>query len=126
MAVDREQFSAEVVKDLGIYTQKVLVTLNAGGMVALLTFIANIESSETVEFNVFWLKTSMIAFSIGLIFVGLSLFVTYLEAQRSLYNPDHTDNSIPWFLIKMTGPPFLAFGAFLLGVWLSIAGINVP
>ena len=126
MAVDQAQFSADVIKDIGIYTQKILVTLNAGGIVALLTFIANIENSDTVVFDIWWLKLSLCGFAAGLVFVGVSLFVTYFEAQRNIYNPEHKEASIVWFLMKMTGPPILSFIVFLFALGFALSGICTP
>ena len=126
MPVDHQEHSADVIKEIGLYTQKILITLNAGGMLALLTFIGNIESNQTVIFDVEVIKLSLFAFLFGVIFVGLSLFVDYLHAQRAFSNPGQTGNSFAWFMIKMVGPVFLSLLAFCLGVWTAIEGISAP
>ncbi|MEM6759265.1 MAG: hypothetical protein AAF601_07270 [Pseudomonadota bacterium] len=124
MSIDHESFSAEIIKEVGFYTQKVLTTLNVGGIIALLTFIASIENGNAVVFDVVWLERSIVGFTFGLVFVGVSLFVTYLEAQPVVAKRSNEGSGLTPFLIKMVGPPLASFLCFLLAICLALIGVK--
>ena len=124
MALDRKTFHSEVVWGLGFYAQKVLVTLNAGGIVALLGFISNIGDSKKVAFDVEWLKWCVFGFLVGLMLVGLSLVVTYWNAQKKIIDPNLSDGNFFCFMVKMTGSLLLSFAAFFLAIVFALFGIQ--
>ena len=124
MTLDRDEFNAAVIKEIGIYTQKTLTTLNAGAILALLTFVGNVDDNETVVFDVNLLKYSGLAFIAGLLFVGVSLFTTYLRAQREIGKLGNSDADLSRFMVGVAGPPILSFAAFLIGILLAFAGIR--
>ncbi|MEO1788860.1 MAG: hypothetical protein AAFR34_04075 [Pseudomonadota bacterium] len=124
MGVDHEAFSAEIIKEVGFYTQKILTTLNVGGIVVLLTFIASIENGNAVTFDVVWLERSIVGFTVGLVCVGVSLFVTYLEAQFVVAKRGTQEENLALFLLKMVGPPLASFLCFLLAISFALVGVQ--
>lgn len=126
MVVDRDTFNVETIKETGVYAQKILVTLNAGGIVTVLAFIGNIEGNDTVAFDVDMIKLSIVGFVLGLAFVGVSLFTVYFEAQRRLIEPERGDTSFTWFLVKMVGPPLASFTCFSTSIGFTLGGVTAP
>ena len=115
-----------VIKDIGIFAIKSLLTLNAGAIIVLLTFVGNIDDSATVAFDIIRLKESMFAFLLGLSMVFGAITVTYFSAQQHLSNLGFSGQSFSWFIVKMVVPSALSFFAFVIGVFLAISGIDKP
>jgi hypothetical protein len=73
MSFDQKTSQSDILKELGLFAFKSLLSLNAGAIIVLLTFVGNVVSSETVTFDISVLKRSMGMFSIGLAFNKMRL-----------------------------------------------------
>ncbi len=124
MTLDHDQFSADVIKEIGIFTQKILITLNSGGIIALLTFLGSAASNPGIILDVDVLKSSAVLFVLGLAFVGVSIFITYLNAQKNLARANQPDDRFTRFMLLMTGPPILSFIAFLSAIMVAFSAVS--
>lgn len=118
-----KQQTEGLIKDLGMFAIKSMLTLNAGAIVVILTFLANISANEILAFDIERIKCSIYSFMLGLCFVALAVGVTYTSAQRSI-----TENAkyrgLTLFLFIQMSAPILSFGAFLAGVGTAVTGVS--
>lgn len=112
---------AEVVKEVGIFGLKTLLTLNSGAALVLLTFVGNVygKTETSIVINLFWLKSAMGMFLAGIFFVMLSVMSTYLLAQLS--PAGHSRGFLSW----MVAPAVLSFVSFALGFLCAIFSLGV-
>ena len=73
----------DVIKDVGIFGLKTLVTLNSGAVIVLLAFLGNIYGKKggSISIDVTNIKNSMFLFLFGICAALLSIFLTYMLAQ---------------------------------------------
>lgn len=121
------EHNLSVVKDLGIFGLKTVLTLNSGALIVLLTFTGSMLTSERASFAIKFdlIESAMVAFLIGITFCLISIVVTYSLAYdlasvkpnlRSLTGFDH------WF-VQVT-PVVVAFGFFWVGVLVALSAVG--
>lgn len=118
-----------LIESIGIFALKTLLTLNAGATVVLLALLGSLQDdTPKLTVDVPALQYAMIAFLVGIVFVLVSIAVTYVLAQLSLANwPDGEGFGMVPHLMLMMVPAivsFLAFGyGFVSATWaFSAAG----
>jgi hypothetical protein len=132
MDYDHKQAIAGVLSELGLYLIKVLITLNSGAVIVLLTFVGNIDNSETVVFDIPYLKLSMFVFLAGLAMAFLQILITFMDAQIKFAEMSEVleakvqKNIFRRHIVKLVGPSTISFCCFVTGVSLAIAGISAP
>lgn len=115
----------ELVKELGMFALKSLLTLNAGACLALLAFLANVLSADksSAHIDLATLRMSLGWFLAGIGFVFLEIAISYLVAQLSSVGRALTQNL--WcFLSLMILPPLLSFVAFACGAWQAMTAVS--
>ncbi|MDV4168655.1 hypothetical protein [Rhodovulum sp. FJ3] len=117
------QATAGLIKDLGMFAIKSMLTLNAGAIVVILTFLANISASDIIVFDIERIKCSVYSFMLGLCFVALAVGVTYTSAQRAV-TANAQYRGLPLFLFIQMSAPILSFVAFLAGVGTAVTGVS--
>ncbi|MFT4012871.1 MAG: hypothetical protein QM682_05590 [Paracoccus sp. (in: a-proteobacteria)] len=120
-----QDMNGGVIKELGMFGLKSLLTLNAGSCLALLAFLANILAAEktTAKIDLVTLRLSLIYFIAGIGLVLLAVVVTYIQAQLAFVGKAGPQRL--WaFLSLMIAPSFLSFVAFACGAWTAIAAVN--
>ncbi len=106
----------DVIKDVGIFGLKTLVTLNSGAVIVLLAFLGNIYGKESgsINIDIANIKDSMCLFLFGICTALLSIAVTYLLAQ--LHQEPWVKNMPRYCLISiMVVPALFSFVFFLWG-----------
>ena len=116
---------------------KYLFAINAGGSIAVLTYLGAISSSSTVSLN---LKVSLALFFIGLVFIGIyrafavhvrtDVFYHFQKATREYMKEEKPweeyyseienkvkPNNLPYFF------GYTSFGCFLLGSIFGVVGL---
>ena len=111
----------ELVKDLGIFGIKTLLTVNSGATLALLAFMGNFASRDVPIHHLISddLITAIGAFLTGVVLAIGAIAVTYIVVWLSLgYNID-----IPrWFhLFLMIAPAALSLTSFVVGSWYAVS-----
>ena len=107
---------SDVIKDVGIFGLKALVTLNSGAVIVLLAFLGNTYGKEgsSINIDIANIKVSMFLFLFGISTAFLSIVVTYLLAQ--LHQEPWVKNMSRYCLISiMVVPALLSFVFFVLG-----------
>jgi hypothetical protein len=109
---------AEVVKEVGLFGLKSLITLNSGAIIVALTFIANLsgEGSGAIEVDVEGFKTAMGFYLGGVVGALGSVLMTYILAQGRF-------SGSQWFLHMMLVPAVLSGFMFLVGSGVAIASV---
>lgn len=125
LKTDAYRASIEVIKEIGFFGYRSLITLNSGAFVVILTFVANSGENTAFELDAFWLKWSMITFLVGLALTFVSASFAYIQTQlkvvgRALPGGSSVGGHMAWLLI----PVCLAFLAFIVGAGFAIAGIS--
>jgi hypothetical protein len=117
-----------VVKELGVFGLKTVLTLNSGALIVLLTFTGSMLTSEraflVVSFDL--IEAAMVAFLFGITFNLASIVATYTLAYdlasespilKSMTGFDH------WFV--QVAPVVVAFGFFWIGVLVALSAVSV-
>ncbi len=114
----------EVIKEVGIFGLKTLLTLNSGASIVLLAFVGNIygQESPTLALDLARLKCAMGWFLAGITSAMLSVLFTYNLSQRiGAGDPRISRMSEVGFRARMIAPAvvsFLCFGAgFLMAIF---------
>jgi hypothetical protein len=125
MGFDAETATAEMIKEVGLYGLKTLLTINAGAIIVLLSFVGSIDDSTKVIFDIFRLKLSMYFFLAGLTMIIFAIAIIYVNAQNTFVNRKAA-GTFRWHLIKMIGLSSLSLILFILGVYTAVSGISAP
>lgn len=106
----------DIVKDVGIFGLKTLVTLNSGAVIVLLAFLGNTycNKADSISIDITSIKCSMFVFLGGICAAFLSIVLTYVLAQ-SHEEPWVENMPSHYFLSIMMVPAFLSFAFFLWG-----------
>lgn len=109
---------ADVIREVGIFGLKTLLTLNSGAAIVLLTFVGNVygEPETAILIDLLLLKWAMVAFLGGISCAMLSVTATYLLSQFSgAQHPAIERMSSAAFLAWMVGPAVASFLFFVAG-----------
>ncbi|MCO8145745.1 hypothetical protein NHN26_10950 [Rhodovulum tesquicola] len=119
------QANIEVIREIGFFAYRTLITLNSGAFIVILTFVANAKENSEFELDSFWLKSAMWAFLAGITLTFLSATVAYLQAQLNLLNKSlPLGSGAAGHLVWLLTPVILAFLAFVIGGVFAISGIT--
>lgn len=117
---------ANTVREVGLFSLKTLVTLNSGASIVLLAFLGSAYSNDTIELHpdIALLKCAMWMFFLGITSALASAAITYILAQRAVYNGGSIKKlSFNLFMSLMILPAVLSFVFFCVGFALAIEAI---
>lgn len=123
---DLETVQAEVIKELGLFGLKTLLTLNAGACLAILVFLGNVLAAENTAAKVeaSAIRCSMLWFIIGIALALFAVTATYILAQLQMSgNARALKLSSFAFLAIMILPAICSFIAFSIGAWTASGAI---
>lgn len=124
MGVDHH---AEVIKEVGIFGLKTLLTLNSGAAIVLLALVGNIygQDSPTLALDIGRLKWAMGMFLAGIASAMFSVTTTYILSQLiSVGHPRIKRMSTAGFLAWMITPAVLSFVFFGAGFLMAISALE--
>jgi hypothetical protein len=117
----------EVIKEVGIFGLKTLLTLNSGASIVLLAFVGNIygQDSPTLALDLARLKCAMGLFLAGITSAMLSVTFTYILSQlNEAGNPRIGRMSVAGFLAWMIVPAVVSFLFFGAGFLMAICALE--
>jgi hypothetical protein len=120
---------SDVVREVGIFGLKALITLNSGGSLVVLSFLGSVIGAEEniLSVNVPAFKWSIGVFLAGIFFAMVSVISTYVLAQMSAArHPRLATMGFAFHLSWMVVPAMLSFFAFAVGVILALQGVVTP
>jgi len=121
-----QEHNLSVYKDLGFFSLKALLTLNAGAIIVVLSFLGSVfESSRTdLSLALPLIRSSVVAFLLGLVFCFLSVVTNTIIAFISTAdeNQNTVDNATLAFYLL--APAIASFGFFTAGVLVAIEAIG--
>ncbi|MFP3383452.1 hypothetical protein [Tritonibacter sp. SIMBA_163] len=122
--IDRKH-EADLVKEIGMFSIKTMMTLCSGGFIVILTFLSGISTASPVSVNVSQIKLALTCLLGGLVFCVITLFTSFIVSQARLGRdaPSKLDRS-SWLLVIQAGPLLLAFMFFVVGVFIALTGMT--
>ncbi|GLP87522.1 hypothetical protein [Tritonibacter mobilis] len=122
--IDRKH-EADLVKEIGMFSIKTMVTLCSGGFIVILTFLSGISTTSPVAVSVPQIKLALMSLLGGLVFCVITLFASFAISQARLGRdaPSKLDHS-NWLLVIQAGPLLLAFVFFVVGVFIALTGMT--
>jgi hypothetical protein len=126
MASESSEISRlEEANRLGLVYLRTLVLLNGGAILALLTFLGNASTSPIVEFDLGSIKSSMVAFLVGITSMLLALLISYSYTATA---PEYSWHKFwnMWIIRLNSGLGLGALIAFIVGVSILISGAESP
>ncbi|GAA0284795.1 hypothetical protein [Rhodovulum strictum] len=116
--------SIQVVREIGIFALKALITLNSGAFVVLLTFLGNATAQTAFSVPLSAIKFSMLCFLAGIISAFADIAVAYLVALTA--NPYTGKSALAdWFVVPAyVGLATISLAAFSFGVWTVLDGVQ--
>ena len=118
---------ADVIKDLGIFGLKTLITLNSGASVVILAFLGNIlgEPDPRMDIDVGLIRLAMIFFLVGIGSAMASVTATYVIAQlRGAGDPRVSGLSANGFLAWLVVPAVISFIMFTAGFLSAVFSLS--
>lgn len=116
---------SDVIKDVGIFGLKTLVTLNSGATIVLLAFLGNTVGKEggSISVDIGNIRCSMFLFLFGICGALLSIILTYVFAQER--EELWVKNMPPRCRLSiMLVPAIFSFAFFLIGFVLAALSIG--
>ena len=113
----------QVLRELGMYAIKTLVTLNSGAIVVMLTFLGNAAAQTKYTLDLSSIKQALVCFLLGITSTAIVVAISYINI--AIMSPfDHskglgTNLSLLIYILFSV----LAFVAFFLGVLTVINGV---
>lgn len=124
LRAEAQKANIDVIKEIGFFGYRSLITLNSGAFVVILTFVANASENGEFELDSFWLKLSMCAFLLGLTLTFISAAIAYVQAQLNLSGLAlPMGSSVRGHMFWLLTPVIFAFLAFMIGGACAISGI---
>lgn len=124
---DDTRLHGEVVREIGVFILKTLITLNSGAAIVLLTFTGSTVTNEKSQIRVDLdqLRIAMIWFLVGITGAMIAAAFTYFmgQAQYAGWRPKSacTRQLLIW---GMALPAFLGFLAFAVGFYVAAIAIT--
>ncbi len=117
----RIEIQANLVKELGIFALKALLTINSGASLAIVA-IAMRQSEAISELSyLHQLQTALWCFLGGIVFVFMAIAVTYVSVQRSLSRiGSEQPPKLAIHLLGMMAPAVMSFASFIAGSFFVI------
>lgn len=122
LIIESYKIHASVVKDLGIFGLQALITINAGAVIALLTFIPKVASLREFSFSFQRMKCSLLFFIAGLFFAFFATASTYFMAQLQILNAGNV--GFLSLLLWMMLPALFSFASFSIGAFQAIRSVD--
>lgn len=119
------EIHGEVVKEVGLFGLKTLLTLNAGASIVLLTFVGTTLDAETTRLPINYdvIEWAMMFFLGGIAAALVSVTSTYILAQLS--GIGRASQMSAWrFLAWMIIPAVLSFLLFATGVLTALCAVG--
>ena len=112
----------QAADQIGITVAKILVTMNAGAILALLTFIVGANEQSLFTFNVWSLQYAMASFLVGIVLILVALLVSYVFYAHPPETKVH--RSLNNCIVAVNGGLVLSsIASFTSGVTLLLANI---
>ena len=130
-----------LVFESGRDTLKVVLILNGGASIALLAFVENILENDVSKDLLFYSRTALLVFSLGVFVAGLAAFLSNLaywgvalsdkkdekneneDAQQHDEEPSWLFRNYAYFFLTVMGLMLMSLVLFLLGTLLSVMAI---
>lgn len=123
MSVEKfEQYKihASVVTEVGLYSLKALITVNAGAILALLTIFPQMTDNGFYRVSFDRLQDALVCYLVGIGLVFLSMLLTIISAQLSCSGKPNG-----WVQVTITiFPSVLSFLAFGVGGYFALDAIE--
>jgi|GEM_PF-2216016 len=132
---DESEAHITVIRELGIFGLKTLLTPNGGAVVVLLAFLGNVVGADgsNIPAVVTDFQSAVTAYLVGIFLSMASVFSTYLIAHfnlRYLHKAAESQVSLPFYLrpavqiAAMVLPAFMGFAAFVIGSSFAISAFS--
>lgn len=105
----------EIVKDLGVFILKTLVTINSGGAVVMLTFVGNARQHNIFPVDIEHIRISMLSFCAGVFFSMCLAFIAYVRNVRIVIKKSDATNAHTYLVVYVL-MALISLACFCYGV----------